>query len=97
MITHYLSVDGVNFQENGKGVQLSLGRQMNREMTDWACCPDCNSELNRLYAFERNGNRWTAWTHLLWHCSGCGIYVTPAALVTEMEFSTSRHRGENGS
>jgi hypothetical protein len=45
-------------------------------------CPECDSELNPLYAFEKEGGEWRAQTHRLWHCPECGGYLTPAARFT---------------
>jgi hypothetical protein len=62
-------------------------------------CPECDTELNSLYAFEREGSGWKARTHPLWHCPGCGSYLTPAARFTgrETRILTRKQYGFDGS
>jgi hypothetical protein len=54
-------------------------------------CPDCDTELNPLYAFERQNGGWKSRTHRLWHCPGCGCYLTPVARFTGRETRILTH------
>jgi hypothetical protein len=45
-------------------------------------CTDCDSELNQLYAFERQNDDWKAHTHRLWYCPVCCTYLAPNTPVT---------------
>jgi hypothetical protein len=47
-----------------------------RRMMSRVFCSDCDSELNQLYAFERQDENWKARTHRLWYCPVCGAYLT---------------------
>jgi hypothetical protein len=49
---------------------------MERRMMSRVFCSDCDSELNQLYAFERQNENWKARTHRLWYCPVCGAYLT---------------------